>query len=222
MNSQRAGRARNARGQGALLAGDIQRAALALLIEGGLEAVTLRAVAQRAGIAAPSIYAHFANRGELLAAVVGSAFDDLTRALQDAAGSTPDPTTSLRAVCAAYLEFAVARPAEYAVMFQRPAGTRLTTARPAPDLPLGGRALGVLVAALTACAAAGNSLSTDPPRDAVALWTALHGYALLHPATPGFPWPDDLPDVLVERLGLLAPAGRRVGWPSRPTGSSGS
>lgn len=49
--------ARNRRGEGALLRTEILTAATELIEAGGDErAVTLRAVARRAGIAAPSIY----------------------------------------------------------------------------------------------------------------------------------------------------------------------
>jgi hypothetical protein len=30
----------------------------------------------------------------------------------------------------------------------------------------------------------------DPRADAAAVWSALHGYAGLHSAIPGFPWPE--------------------------------
>ena len=53
-------RHRNPRGQGTRLSEDIVAGALALIERtGSAEAVTLRAVAREAGIAAPSIYAHF-------------------------------------------------------------------------------------------------------------------------------------------------------------------
>ena len=55
-------RARNRRGEGARLRDDIVAAAVALLDETGDQAaVSLRAVARRVGIAAPSIYRHFAD-----------------------------------------------------------------------------------------------------------------------------------------------------------------
>jgi AcrR family transcriptional regulator len=57
-------RVRNRRGQGGRLRTDIVTAAAELLDEAGTEqAVTLRAVARRIGIAAPSIYVTTAFRG---------------------------------------------------------------------------------------------------------------------------------------------------------------
>jgi AcrR family transcriptional regulator len=44
-------------------------AALALVAESDIESVSMEAVAERAGVSRPLVYKHFANRGELLAAV---------------------------------------------------------------------------------------------------------------------------------------------------------
>ena len=44
-------------------------AAAALVADGDVEAVTMEAVAERAGVSRPLVYKHFANRGEVLAAV---------------------------------------------------------------------------------------------------------------------------------------------------------
>src|SRR5256885_14255226 len=44
-------------------------AASALLVDGDVSAVSMEAVAERAGVSRPLVYKHFANRGELLAAV---------------------------------------------------------------------------------------------------------------------------------------------------------
>jgi AcrR family transcriptional regulator len=44
-------------------------AAAAILTDEPVEAVTMEAVAERAGVSRPLVYKHFANRGELLAAV---------------------------------------------------------------------------------------------------------------------------------------------------------
>ena len=112
-------RARNRRGEGARLRDDIVDAAVALLDETGDQAaVSLRAVARRVGIAAPSIYRHFADQPAMMLAVVEQAFDELNAALRgarDAAGD--DPRERLFAVCAAYLDFAQQHPGRYRTMF---------------------------------------------------------------------------------------------------------
>src|ERR1700743_2641011 len=84
---------RNARGQGNRLAEEIVRGALAIVERTGSDdAVTLRAVAREVGIAAPSIYAHFADREAIIMAAVVQIFDELADAVEQAeAAAVPDP-----------------------------------------------------------------------------------------------------------------------------------
>src|SRR4051812_16439696 len=98
-------RTRNRRGEGDLLRVEILAAATELLDSGGDPgAVTLRAVARRTGIAAPSIYRHFLDQPALVLAVLRQAFAELTDWLRSAADEAgDDPRRRLRALCLAYL-----------------------------------------------------------------------------------------------------------------------
>jgi AcrR family transcriptional regulator len=205
----------NRRGEGVLLRPDIVRAATALVEETGNEdAVTLRGVARKVGISAPSIYGHFEDAEAVLEAVIEEAFDELTATLRAALGrhtraSTEDPEGALLAVCRAYVDFARERPNRYRVMFGRhraSGGSRMTGPRATSEL-LGGEAFDTLA---TAVAAVEGSRSGRPDEvadtllDATALWVALHGYAGLQSSVPAFPWPDA--DTVVETLvGRLLP-----------------
>src|SRR5260370_631905 len=127
-------RHRNPRGQGTRLTEDIVAGALALIERtGSAEAVTLRAVAREAGIAAPSIYAHFPDRGAVLMAVVARVFDELTEAIkkgQKSAGQ--DPARPLVAGCDAYLAFRLERRAAGRQADRRPAAAPARTLAQAP------------------------------------------------------------------------------------------
>ena len=205
-------RPRNPRGEGGKLRTEILAAAAALLDEtASVDAVTLRAVARRVGISAPSIYAHFLDREAMLIAVIDDAFAELIDALTQAIASKTDPVDRLRAGCAAYLHFAAQRPQPYRVMFQLdPSPSDKTVVM--DETGLGAQAFGVLVDSIKACADAGRSASTDPSVDAAAVWVAMHGYALLRTALPGFTWPahEQMFDRIVLRLaGVTAPNGTR-------------
>lgn len=202
-------RTRNRRGEGALLRPRIVAAAAELLDEGGSEAaVTLRAVARRAGIAAPSIYAHFADRQAILLAIVQEAFAELSEQLV-AAATAAEPVARLHAVCTAYLDFAATRPQRYRVMFagvwnvaQALDSGSISEAEAAA---LGQDALAVLVAGVQACADAGRSTSDDPSADAIALWLGLHGLAHQRTAATSFPWPPDITKRIITPLAHLLP-----------------
>lgn len=53
----------------------IVAAALVAIREGGVEGLTMRSVAERLGVRAPSLYHHVKNKGELLELVARNAFD---------------------------------------------------------------------------------------------------------------------------------------------------
>ena len=191
-------RRRNARGQGARLADDIVAGALALIERTGSdEAVTLRAVAREIGIAAPSIYAHFADREAIIMAVVVRVFDELSEAITEGqAAAGPDPVDRLVAGCEAYLTFGLEHPARYGVLFVPHAANPAEYCAPVqlgargPVLAFGAESFALLVEAIAECATAGASASTDAITDATAVWVALHGTVTLRTALPGFPWPE--------------------------------
>jgi AcrR family transcriptional regulator len=199
-------RRRNARGDGKLLRAEILAAAEEILDETGNEqAVTLRAVARRVGIAAPSIYPHFDDPQAILFSVVQGAYDHLTAELiaaRDAAG--PDPVARVEAICSAYLGAAEARPERYRVMFGGLWNIRHAIDSEAVTEPaaaeLGQEVLRVLVDAMADAAAAGRSASDDPFADSVAIWLAMHGLAQQRAVSRYFPFPDDIVDRLVRPL----------------------
>lgn len=202
-------RSRNRRGEGGRLRDDILRAGLDLLDETADEqSVTLRAVARRVGIAAPSIYVHFADRQAILHAIAVEAFGDLTAWITAARNAAPTaPVRRLRMTCDAYLDYARRRPQRYRVMFGGVWNSR--NAVEAGDLTahqaeiLGADTLSVLAGCLAACAADGSSTTTDPASDAVALWLGLHGLAQQRSAAPSFRWPADIVERLVTALARL-------------------
>lgn len=198
-------RTRNKRGEGGQLRDEIVAAATRLLDGGTEQSVTLRAVAREAGISAPSIYSHFADRDTILLAVAQNAFAELEQEL-----SVPDaqePAERLRAICTAYLDFAQRWPGRYRIMFGGAWDASQSLERApalAADLAvLGMNAFGVLQQGVADCIAAGRSTSTDAEADTTALWVALHGLAQLRVTLPLYNWRPDLPATLVDRLALL-------------------
>src|SRR5580704_725515 len=82
------------------------RAAQELLEEDGATALSVRAVARRAGVSPGAPYRHYADRDALISAVAAEGYREL-------AGH-------LAAVAVAYVKFALGRPALFRVMFGEP------------------------------------------------------------------------------------------------------
>ncbi len=185
-------RVRNARGEGSQLSGDIVAGAVALMERtGSADAVTLRAVAREVGIAAPSIYAHFAHRDAIVWAVMTQAFDEIAEAVEAAIASADDVVEQLVAGCEAYVTYGLAHPAVYRTLFTHelpPPEDGVEVAE--GELPIGGEAFALLIGGIAGCVAAGRSASTDTFADATAVWVALHGTVTLWSTLCDFPWPD--------------------------------
>jgi AcrR family transcriptional regulator len=210
----------NRRGEGGQLRVEIVTAARELIEEtGSAEAVTLRAVARRVGIAAQSIYVHFAGPEQIVRAVIAQVFEEFLCHLQAARAGIDEPRARLLAACQGYLTFGAEHPDLYALLFARNPSPQGARGEQAPDLRLhehGGEGTGRLVGAesfellvhdVAAVTAVGASQSKDPFVTATAIWVALHGLVLLRADAPQFPWPDrtQLEDALLGRIALLEP-----------------
>jgi AcrR family transcriptional regulator len=162
-------RARNPRGSGTRLHDEIVDAAIALIDETADPAsLTLRGIARRAGITAPSIYPHFADLAAVTAAVLARSFEELRDAVRAAIGAHDDPAAALVAAGRAYVGFAWNHPARYRLMFD--------ASGYAPDAVV---TFALVQEAVRACADAGVSASDDPHADTWLIWAALHGVATL-------------------------------------------
>jgi len=207
--AQAGARRRNRRGEGDRLREEIVTAASQVIAETGDDsALTLRGVARRLGIAAPSIYRHFADADELKMAVVQRSFADFAQARDAASGDGDDPAAALLARCRAYIAFALANPGPYRYLFSQHSPTG-DPARPPVNLP----AFQALANSISSCQRVGLAVAGDDPHWLAAqVWAALHGLVLLRLNAPGFPWPGPLgqmADQAVARLvGLETPADR--------------
>jgi AcrR family transcriptional regulator len=198
-------RRRNRRGEGDRLREEIITAASQVIAESGDDsALTLRGVARRLGIAAPSIYRHFTDVDELKMAVVQRAFADFARARDAASHDDNDPAARLLARCRAYIRFALANPGPYRYLFSQHAPTG-DPARPLAGMPV----FHALAESISRCQQAGLARADDDPQWLAAqVWAALHGLVLLRLNSPGFPWPGPLQqmaDQAVARLIGLGP-----------------
>ncbi|MGK5674011.1 TetR/AcrR family transcriptional regulator [Micromonospora sp. URMC 106] len=97
---------------------EIKDAARRLLVTGGVEAISLRAIARDMGMTAPAIYRYFPSLEALVAALAGDLYDELRvrlEAARDDAGA--EPVDQLLAMCRAFRAWAVAHSAEFGLIF---------------------------------------------------------------------------------------------------------
>jgi AcrR family transcriptional regulator len=186
------GRARNPRGEGERLRSEIVCAAREILVEDGYEAaITLRGVARRVGIAAPSIYPHFAGPAAIVQAVVVEAFGELNAFIEAAVRDLVDPRARLLAGCRAYITFGIESPNIYKLLFDRnrELGGRSPQDRAPTEDDLWHGPFSQLVVAVDACIRAGISTATSSPATALDIWVGMHGLVMLRGNRYDMPWP---------------------------------
>ncbi|QUD89212.1 TetR/AcrR family transcriptional regulator [Phenylobacterium montanum] len=102
--------------------GDLRRAlieaALAVVEQAGAEAVSLRELAEQAGVSRAAPYRHFADRDELLACVAARGFEDLNAGYEAALAAPGDGRERLRRASLVYVDFAARRPGLFKLMFE--------------------------------------------------------------------------------------------------------
>jgi AcrR family transcriptional regulator len=145
----------------------ILQAALEMLSETGLEGLSLRNLATRLKIKAPSLYRHFADRAALEAALVTEGATRLHAQLEGIQAKTPQSTVKIAAN--RYLDFATENPALYQLMNQPLRSGRQYTPSGSP------KALWNLMLDMMS-AVTGNP---DDTAATVSLWAFLHGYISL-------------------------------------------
>ncbi|MBS0481678.1 MAG: TetR/AcrR family transcriptional regulator [Proteobacteria bacterium] len=96
-------------------------AAVALIEESGVEALSVREVAKRAGVSPGAPFRHFESRTALLTAVAEQAMDRFAAAVEQALDHWPenDPVGALRAMGRAYLRWATDNPVHFRVISSR-------------------------------------------------------------------------------------------------------
>ena len=144
-------------------------AALAVLLESGPDALSLRRVAERAGVSSSAPYNHFRNKEALLTELAADRRARAGEAFRAALAAADTPEAKLRALGRAYVDYALAHRAEFRLMF----GGALRTGA-------AGDALGAPILELFRGPLRDAGLrETDLDDAAVAAWSLVHGLAQL-------------------------------------------
>lgn len=149
--------------------------AIAIIEEGGVEALSLREVARRLKISHQAPYKHFPSRDHILAEVVARAFADFAGHL-DRREPGRDATDDLAEMGRAYQNYAASHPLQYRLMF----GTPLPNPADHPAMMAeANHAFALLRDALARRAKEHGTRASkrDLDLDALFVWSCMHGFA---------------------------------------------
>jgi AcrR family transcriptional regulator len=160
-------------------------AGIELARHGGPDAVVLREATRRVGVAPNAAYRHFEDRDALLNEVCRAAMRDLAARMEAGIALVPNrygtktgAKARLRAIGEAYLDFATREPGLFETAFSVP--KQMEYAADAASAGQGGRTpFQLLGAALDELAAAGVLPEERRPNAEFAVWSGVHGMAML-------------------------------------------
>jgi AcrR family transcriptional regulator len=185
-------RPRLRKGEGRQLRDEIIAATERLLLDTGSQhAVSIRAVADAVGVTPPSIYRHFDDKAALVFEVSARHFGALEDHIRRACDHVADPVDRLAAMGTAYIEFGLANPEPYRIMF-------MTRPEMTPEQYQGvalarSAAFNLLVTCVQDCIDAGRFRPAydDAVRLGLGFWARVHGLTSLMINQPNKLWPDD-------------------------------
>jgi len=157
---------------------ELCRVATQQFAEAGYDGVTLRGLATELGVSPMTPYRYFENKEAIFESVRVAAFDrfgDYTTQRREQTDDLP-PIEQLRAMGRAYVEYALAEPHDYRIMFEL---DHLTENDDAFLEARRARCWGQILAVTERCVREG-AMDGDPLLIAHLCWVTLHGLVTLH------------------------------------------
>lgn len=152
-------------------------AAIALISEEGISDLSLRQVARRVGVSHNAPYRHFEDKEALLAAVAEQGFQSLRVTMETARQGIPiDASQRLEAIGIAYVNFALAQPFHYRLMF---GDYRCNLSKYSVLAEAAQQSFMVLVNTIQEGQSAEVFRSADPVDMARVAWSLVHGQSML-------------------------------------------
>ena len=152
------------------------RAGIEILSREGIEALSLRKVAKRAGVSHTAPYAHFTDKQALIAAVAAEGYKKLYGALFAAQNPQDDPLARLLATAHAYLQFALDEPDHFKITFS---GV-VEAEQDYPEyIEQSKRCFALVVAVVEDCEKHGLFAGSNSQLVAVSIWSCIHGFVQL-------------------------------------------
>jgi AcrR family transcriptional regulator len=153
------------------------KAGVEILSKEGIEGLSLRKVAQRAGVSHSAPYSHFPDKQSLIAAISTEGFNQLYAELDAAVLAYPkNPKKQLQQGAMAYAQFALNNTDTFKIMFS---GVLEKEKEYPAFVEISHKTFRRVVDVVTACQEAGILRSTSPEMMAVAAWGQVHGIVSL-------------------------------------------
>jgi AcrR family transcriptional regulator len=175
---------------------EILKATELLLIDGGIDALSIRRVSEASGYSAPTIYHHFGDKGGLIEALLEARFSVMYEVMA-AIPRREDPAAYLRELAAAFARFAIQNPDHYRVL--------LTPRNDEQNVPSVDAMRDLVRNALEALAEEGTLAAPSVEAAFQVMWVMLHGLMSIRLVHTDYAFVDDLTELTFDTIeaGLL-------------------
>lgn len=148
-----------------------------MFIEEGFENTSLRRIASEIEYSPATIYLYFKNKDELFYTIQERAFEKFYLKL-DEFGFIKDPMGRLRSVATSYVEFAIANPGLYNLMFVM--ANPLNNLESKKDWKPGKECFNLLKTYITACVEKNLIKRMNADECTILFWSFIHGLSTLY------------------------------------------
>jgi AcrR family transcriptional regulator len=148
-----------------------------MIVNNGVETVTMRSLSQKIGVSRTAPYRHFSDKTALLCAIAEEGFYKIKDALDKiASNKKQDPLISLKKMALAYVDFAINNPAYYRLMF----GKEVVSNKTPLSLQIATKeSFQKLTQTLEQCQKEKSIKKMDITNLANSAWATLHGLSML-------------------------------------------
>ena len=176
---------RKAKGAGYLRRAEILHAAEKLFVREGYQGATIRKIAQEVGLSSTALYMHFRDKSEILLEICEGTFAHLRDANLEIVSLPISAEQRVRRMLEVYVEFALANPNAYLVVFER---TLVAPEKVKVLNELGQQVEDPVLQALRELSAT-TPLRCSPEEATHICWAACHGLVALVINHPQVEWP---------------------------------
>lgn len=151
----------------------ILEAASEIFLQGGVSALSVRAIAARAGVSTIGIYSHFKGKDGLLEALYIEGFEMVSKAME--VDDRSDPRGSVVAACGRYLDIAENHKAHYQLIF----GEAGAGYEPSAAARVASATAFERLVSFTSIVLPPESSLADKQKKALEVWALMHGFVSL-------------------------------------------
>lgn len=168
----------------------ILNAAREILIEEGLQQLSMRRIAQRIEYTPTTIYLYFKDKADIIFHLCEEVYGRVAEILQSAGAGVDDPVECLRVTMRSYIEFGLSQPDRYRIAFMTDIAASVDPASFQKSGSMGLASYELICQRVKKAVEKDNRSTEEIEALTQTLWALAHGVISLLITYPQWPWAD--------------------------------